>query len=183
MADNQFIPSHFAESLKSLSSQSKLPPVQQWNPPFCGDIGMRIQRDGSWLYMGSPITRPAMVRLFSTVLRHDDDGYYLVTPVEKVRIQVDDVPFVIVSMEREESSIHFTTNVGDEVILGKGHELRLIETKPYGLSPYVCVRDRLDALIHRNVYYQLVDIAEERLLDGKMQVGIASAGEFYSLEN
>ena len=119
--------------------------MDRWNPPFCGDIDIYIAHDGSWYYQGSPIARESLVRLFASVLRRDDDNYYLVTPVEKVRIQVADVPFVVVRADVRIDSMgpeyRFTTNVGDEVLLSSEHPLRLAED---GI-PYIKVRDRLNA--------------------------------------
>lgn len=160
-----------------------LPPVHTWNPEFCGDIDMRIARDGSWHYMGTPIGRKRMVRLFSTILRHDADGkFYLVTPVEKIGITVDDAPFVAVLMEVEgegpDRTIAFRTNVGDHVILDAEHPLRVEEDpdtrEP---SPYILVRDRLEALIARSVFYDLVELAEE---EGGV-LGVRSRGRFFPL--
>ncbi|MDP0563560.1 MAG: DUF1285 domain-containing protein [Candidatus Endonucleobacter sp. (ex Gigantidas childressi)] len=168
------------ERVKCLPAD-KLPPMHLWDPPFCGDIDMRILRDGRWLYMGTPIIRPAMVRLFSTVLRKEnDDCYYLVTPVEKVRIQVDDAPFLIVSWQQERGCLLFSTNVGDQVPLNQEHELTVTENTRESF-PYVRVRGRLNALVHRNVFYQLVEIAEEREVGGESFLGVSSAGYFYTL--
>ncbi|KEQ14185.1 hypothetical protein GZ77_07030 [Endozoicomonas montiporae] len=168
-----------AVTLQSLETKG-LPPVNDWHPDFCGDIDMRICSDGHWEYMGSPIGRESMVRLFSTVLRHDDDGhFYLVTPVEKVRIRVDDAPFIAVSVEQISHQHVFTTNVGDKVILNPQHPLRLSD-EGAGV-PYILVRDRLEARIHRNVYYELVNRAELRMLDGQEQLCITSGDHYYSL--
>ncbi|TNE38156.1 MAG: DUF1285 domain-containing protein [Alphaproteobacteria bacterium] len=179
------------EVLRGLSeAQGKdgkgLPPVHLWNPEFCGDLDMRIARDGTWFYMGSPIKRERLVRLFSTVLRHDeDDKYYLVTPVEKIGIQVDDAPFVVVDMdvhgEGEAQVIVFTTNVGDETVAGPEHPLRMtFDPETREPAPYVHVRARLDALINRAVYYKLVDLAVEEDVDGILQFGVWSAGTFFA---
>lgn len=164
------------------SGKKGLPPVHMWNPTFCGDIDMHINRDGSWDYMGSVISRPAMVKLFSTILRHDEDGkYYLVTPVEKVGIRVDDAPFVAVELrvegEGRDQILHFRTNVDDTVVLDGDHPLR-IEFAPNGEpSPYILVRARLEALIGRSVYYQLADMVVEK--DG--EYGVWSVGTFFAL--
>lgn len=161
-----------------------LPPVHKWNPPYCGEIDMEIRRNGQWFYMGTPIGRPALVRMFSTVLRHDDDGYYyLVTPVEKVRIRVEDAPFLAVTVERHEeggqSYLRFTTQTGDVVVAGRDHPIRVSFRDDLEPSPYVHVRDRLDALISRNVYYQLVDWGIETAAEGKPALAVESAGERY----
>ncbi|MDF3029764.1 MAG: hypothetical protein K0R03_322 [Moraxellaceae bacterium] len=161
-----------------------LPPVHKWDPPYCGELNMEIRRNGQWFYMGTPIGRPALVRLFSTVLRHDDDGYYyLVTPVEKVRIRVEDAPFLAVQVERHEDGglqyLKFTTQTGDVVVAGPDHPIRVSFRDDLEPSPYVHVRDRLDALISRNVYYQLVDWGEETEVDGRPALALSSAGQRY----
>lgn len=163
-----------------------LPPVHLWNPPFCGDIDMRIARDGSWHYLGTPIGRPAMVRLFSTVLRRDGDSYFLVTPVEKVGIQVEDAPFVAVRLEvsgeGEGQQLRMITNVDDEVELGHEHPLHVEQDTQTGQpSPYVHVRANLEALVHRNVFYQLVELAVPRQVDGLEWLGVWSGGVFFPL--
>ena len=138
-----------------------LPPVHLWNPPHCGNIDMRIARDGTWFYQGTPIGRPALVKLFSTILRHDDDGYVLVTPVEKVGITVDDAPFVAVDFQRQGDDLIFETNVGDRVTADAAHPIRVTRDPATGEpSPYVLVRDRLEALIDRKSFYRLVDLGE-----------------------
>ena len=165
-----------------------LPPIHLWNPPFCGDIDIEIRRDGSWHYMKSPIGRAPLVRLFSTILRReDDDHYYLVTPVEKVRIRVADAPFLAVAAEIEGEgegrTIRFRTNVEDEFTLDADHPLRVeIDPETGEPSPYVRVRDRLDALINRAVFYELVNAAEEREgPDGAAVLGVVSAGRFWPI--
>ena len=179
MSEDKYSPASLAVTLQPFADRG-LPPVHDWNPGFCGDIDMRIRADGHWEYMGSPIGRESMVRLFSTVLRHDNDGcFYLVTPVEKVRIRVDDVPFVAVLVERMGEQLIFTTNVGDRVTLDPQHPLRLSDEES-GV-PYILVRDRLEARIHRNVYYELVNMAELQTLNDKEQLCIISGGHYYSL--
>ena len=163
-----------------------LPPVNDWNPPFCGDMDMRIARDGSWHYLGSPIGRQALVRLFSTVLRRDeDDAYYLVTPVEKVRIVVDDAPFVAVGLEVEgdgdQRRLTFVTNVGDRVTADAAHPLRVEFTDDGQPAPYVRVRDRLEALISRAVYFDLAELGSVRSDDDGTEFGIWSCGCFFPL--
>ncbi|MFN3232748.1 MAG: DUF1285 domain-containing protein [Alphaproteobacteria bacterium] len=163
----------------------KLPPVELWNPDIEREIDMRIARDGAWFYQGSPIERKRMVQLFSTVLRHDDDGeFYLVTPVEKLRITVEDAPFVAVAAdvlnEDADQTIVFRSNVDDEVIAGPDNPIR-VETDPQTgePSPYVLVRKNLWALIARSVFYRLVDAGEERVIDGVAQLGLVSQGAFF----
>ncbi len=166
-----------------------LPPVHLWNPPFCGDLDMRIASDGTWYYMNSPIGRKPLVRLFSTVLRHDEDGkYYLVTPVEKVGITVDDAPFLAVQMSVEaegaQQVITFTTNVGDQFSVDEDHPLRFeTEKQTDGLKPYVLVRGRLEALINRAVLYDLVALGCEHEVDGNSRFGVWSSGRFYPMAN
>lgn len=162
-----------------------LPPVHLWNPPFCGDLDMQIKRDGTWHYLGSPIGRERLVRLFSTVLRRDeDDKYYLVTPVEKIGITVDDVPFLAVAMKVEGTGknqvLSFTTSVGDEVTVDGEHPLRfVIDEKTGEPAPYVLVRARLEALINRAVFYDLVELGVEKEIDGAMWFGVWSSNTFY----
>lgn len=163
-----------------------LPPVHLWNPPFCGDIDMRIARDGTWFYLGTPIGRKPMVKLFSSVLRKDGDDYFLVTPVEKLGIRVDDAPFVAVALdvegEGENQRLRFTTHVDDEVVAGAAHPLRVALDPVSGEpAPYLLVRANLEALIHRNVFYQLVDLAVEREIDGQVWLGVWSDGEFFPI--
>lgn len=165
----------------------KLPPVHLWEPEFCGDIDIRLARDGTWYYMGSPIGRKRMVKLFSTVLRRDEDGkHYLVTPVEKLGITVDDAPFVAVEAnlygEGEEQTIVFRTNVDDEVIADADHPIRVeVDPATGEPSPYVLVRDRLEALIARPVFYQLVDAGVERQSGGGTCLGVWSKGIFFEI--
>jgi uncharacterized protein len=141
-------------------------PVEMWNPPYCGDIGMAIQRDGTWLYAGSPIGRMPLVKLFASVLRRDADGrHYLVTPAEKVDVTVADAPFLAVEMEVRgdgaDRTLVFRTNVDDIVHCGPDNPLRFVEEPGSGgLKPYLRVRGRLDALVTRALYYDLVELAE-----------------------
>lgn len=161
-----------------------LPPVHLWNPPFCGDLDMRIKRDGTWHYLGSPIGRERLVRLFSTVLRRDGDDYFLVTPVEKIGITVDDVPFLAVAMKVEgngqDQVLSFTTSVGDDVTVDGEHPLRFIVDEKTGEpAPYVLMRGRLEALINRAVFYDLVELGVEEKMDGVMWFGVWSSSVFY----
>jgi hypothetical protein len=159
-----------------------LPPVHLWNPPDCGDIGLRIARDGSWFYQGSPIGRPALVRLFSTILRKDPDGHVLVTPVEKVRVEVEDAPFIATRVERRaDATLLFVTNVGDEVCADAGHPLRFDAGAAGGLKPYLRVRGDLWALASRPVFYELVDLGETRQIDGREMFGVASGDAFFAM--
>ncbi|WP_152224527.1 DUF1285 domain-containing protein [Pseudomonas sp. SCB32] len=163
-----------------------LPPVHLWNPDCCGDIDMRIARDGTWYYLGTPIGRKPMVRLFSTIIRRDGDDYFLVTPVEKCGITVDDAPFVAISLvvegEGEQQVLRFTTNVEDEVVADAAHPIRVeLDPQTQEPSPYVLVRVNLEALIHRNVFYQLVELAVSREIDGQEWLGVWSSGEFFPI--
>ena len=164
-----------------------LPPVDRWNPEFCGDLDMEIKADGTWFYLGTPIGRMPLVQLFSTVLRKDEDGKtYLVTPVEKVGIRVVDAPFVAVEMnvsgEGDERVITFRTNVGDVVEAGPDHPLRFVdEDDTDGLKPYVHVRGRLEALVARPVMYEMVNHGEEIEVDGIAMFALRSKGMIFPI--
>ena len=158
-----------------LSEGRRLPPVHLWNPGTCGHSGMRIARDGTWYHEGRPIPRPEMVRLFSTILRREPDGgFVLVTPAEKLDIEVEDAPFVAVELKSEgegrERSLGFRLNTGDLIVAGADHRLRLD-----GARPYLEVRSGLDALIARPVYYELAEM-------GLQEGGVWSGGAFFTLE-
>jgi hypothetical protein len=168
----------------SAASKKGPPPLHLWNPPFCGDIDMRIARDGTWFYLGTPIGRPAMVRLFSTILKREGDAYFLVTPVEKVGITVDDAPFVAQDFRVEGSgrdqSVTFTTHVGDEATAGPDHPLRVTRDPVTGEpSPYVMIRAGLEALIDRKSFYRLVDICVHHDHQGGRWFGLWSGGVFF----
>jgi uncharacterized protein len=163
-----------------LAEAHRLPPVDKWNPTHCGDSLMRIARDGTWYHEGSPIGRPAMVRLFSTILRREPDGgFVLVTPVEKLDIAVDDAPFVAVEVksegEGEGRTLAFRLNTGDMIVAGPEHPLRF----DAGPHPYLEVRAGLDALVARPVYYELAELA---LAEGATPAGVWSGGAFFALE-
>lgn len=161
-------------------SERSFPPVERWNPPFCGDLDMEIKADGTWFYLGTPIGRMPLVRLFSTVLRKDEDGrHYLVTPVEKVGIRVEDAPFLAVEMVASGESPHrrltFRTNVGDIVEADADHPLRFeIGGSHDELKPYVHVRGRLEALVSRALMYDLVALGEEVDIDGVPNFAVRS---------
>ena len=166
------------------AQQGKGPaPVDKWNPPYCGDIGMKIRADGVWIYGGTPIGRMPLVKLFAGVLRKDADGrHYLVTPVEKVDVEVADAPFLAVEMEVRgsgcEQSLIFRTNVDDVVTAGPEHPLRFaVEPGSQGLKPYLNVRGRLEALVTRALYYDLVELAVN---DGG-GLGLWSDGAFFAM--
>jgi hypothetical protein len=173
------------EAANATPAGKGLPPVHLWNPPFCGDLDMRIASDGTWFYMGTPIGRVALVRLFSTILKREDGKHFLVTPVEKVGIRVDDAPFLAVEMLKENSergrSLRFRTNVDDWVNCDAAHRLRFEASADGGLTPYLHVRADLWAKVTRAIYYDLVDIGEERMVDGITMFGIASGGEFFAM--
>ena len=169
-----------AAAAQKAQSGKGLPPVHLWNPPHCGDIDMRIARDGTWFYQGTPIGRPALVRLFSTILRRDDDGYVLVTPVEKVGITVDDAPFVAVDFQRRGDDLVFETNVGDRVTADADHPIRVARDAETGEpAPYILVRDRLEALIDRKSFYRLVELGEVASVDGTDWFGLRSGTAFF----
>ncbi len=161
-----------------------LPPVERWNPDFCGDIDIRIAADGTWFYLGTPIGRPALVKLFSSVLRRDGDDYVLVTPVEKLGITVEDAPFQAVEMavegEGDACSIAFRTNVDDLVQVGADHAIRFEREAGGGLKPYVHVRRQLWARLTRALSYDLLALGEVREVEGVPMFGIAAAGAFYA---
>jgi hypothetical protein len=160
------------------------PPVHLWNPPFCGDIDMRIASDGTWFYQKTPIGRPALVKLFASVLKREGDKYFLVTPVEKVGIVVEDAPFLAVELKVEQDSrgpvLSFRTNVDDWVAAGPGHALRFdAEAATGGLKPFLHVRREMWAKVTRALFYDLVERGEERDVAGKAMFGVASAAEFF----
>ncbi len=176
---------NLAHAAKAASGKGP-PPVHLWNPPFCGDLDIRIARDGTWFYLGTPIGRKELVKLFSSILRRDGDGYFLVTPVEKVGIRVDDAPFVAVDFETRgdgrDRILTFTTQVDDRVVAGPDHPIRVERDSETGEpSPYVLVRARLEALIDRKSFYRLVDIGTVEDIEGVEQFGLWSAGEFFPI--
>lgn len=181
MSQDSFDPESFAREIPQIKGPA---PVDKWDPPFCGDIDMRIASDGSWYYQGSPIRRQAMVRLFSSILRRDDDGcHYLVTPVEKLRIRVDDCPFTAVLLDvsgsGRDTELSFTLNTGEEVLAGPDNPLNVDERdgEPH---PRLLVRGGLEALLARNVFYQLVAISQPSDSDESL-MGVWSRGGFFPL--
>ena len=180
------------EGLQALMSRAdgkdrSPPPVDKWNPPFCGDLDIRIARDGTWFYLGSPIGRQPLVKLFASVLRRDaDDRHYLVTPVEKIGITVDDAPFLAVEMAMtgtgEDQELTLRTNLGELVNVNEDHPLRFEkETDSGGLKPYVLVRGRLEALFTRALMYQLAELIVEREAAGGRETGSWSGGCFFAI--
>jgi uncharacterized protein len=166
--------------IAKLADEARLPPVESWNPTHCGHSEMRIARDGTWFHQGSPIGRPAMVKLFSTILRREPDGgFVLVTPAEKLTIDVEDAPFVAVEVKSEGDGpgrrLAFRLNTGDPVVAGPDHPLRF-EQRPDGPHPYLLVRKGLEALVARPFFYELADAAIE---EGASPPGLWSDGVFF----
>lgn len=175
-----------AASARAAAKSRGLPPVHEWNPPFCGDLDMRIARDGTWFYQGTPINRPQMVRLFSTILRKDGEAFFLVTPVEKVGITVEDAPFIAVDFDVEGSAkdqrLTFQTNVGDTCMAGPDHPIRIIKDADTGEpSPYVHIRAGLDARIDRKSFYRLIDLGTDETYDSERWFGVWSGGDFFPI--
>jgi uncharacterized protein len=168
------------------AAEGVIPPVEQWNPPFCGDIDMRIAADGTWHYLKTPIGRPALVKLFASILRKDEERYVLVTPVERVGIVVDDVPFLAVEMTVDgtgrDRTLAFRTNVGDWTTAGRDHALRFEPGASDGLKPYVHVRGGLWARVTRPLYYDLAALGETERIDGVDMFGIRSGGVFFAMD-
>ena len=145
------------------STESGLPPVDKWDPPFCGDLDIVIKRDGTWFYQGTPIGRKALVKLFAGVLKKENDDYFLVTPVEKVGIRVEDAPFLVTEWDTQDGVIVVTTNVGDSCILGEDHPVELrIDSASNTEVPYINIRRNLWARCHQNVFYQWAEIGQEK---------------------
>jgi hypothetical protein len=170
----------------SLPRENRGPaPVELWNPPFCGDIDMKIEADGTWFYQKTPIGRPALVKLFASILKREGDKYFLVTPVEKVGLIVVDAPFLAVELKVDHGDgqvLAFRTNVDDWVEAGPGHALRFIpESGTGGLKPYLHVRRELWAKVTRALFYDLVALGEEREVSGKRMFGVSSNGEFFAM--
>jgi uncharacterized protein len=172
-------------AVKAASGAKGPPPVERWNPPFCGDIDMRIAADGTWFYNGTPIGRPALVKLFASILRKDSDRFVLVTPVERVGIQVEDAPFLAVEMavegEAQGRRIAFRTNVDDLVRVDAAHPLRFEKDEAGGVKPYVLVRGGLWALVTRALTYDLVELGEDREVGGTMTFGVSVGETFYPI--
>src|SRR5512139_1816481 len=157
-------------------------PVHLWNPPFCGDLDMRIAADGTWFYLKTPIGRPALVKLFASVLKREGDKYFLVTPVEKVGLVVVDAPFLAVELavvrDARGQVLRFRTNTDDWVEAGPGHALRFEPAESGGLKPYLHVRCELWARVTRALFYDLVELGEERVIGGTRKFGVVSGGQF-----
>ncbi|MDV7144201.1 DUF1285 domain-containing protein [Tropicimonas sp. TH_r6] len=173
-----------AKAARDAAKSGGLPPVHLWDPPFCGDLDMEIRRDGTWFYQGTPIGRAPLVKLFSTILRRDGDAYFLVTPVEKVGIRVEDAPFLAIDANSAgtgaDQVLTFTTNVGDIVTAGPEHPIRVERDPETGEpSPYVLVRVNLEALIDRKSFYRLVELGEHHVQGGESWFGLWSGGSFF----
>jgi hypothetical protein len=171
---------NLAEAVGAAKSRGPAP-VEHWNPPFCGDIDLRIAADGTWFYEGTPINRPALVALFAGILRKDPERYVLVTPVECVGIKVDDVPFVAVAMSEEDGRLRIVTNLGDEVTVDENHGLRFTVEPDGGVKPYVHVRGDLWARLTRTLAMELLERTEGETRDGAEIVGVRSAGIFFPI--
>ena len=174
-----------AESLASAASRAGArgpAPVHLWNPPFCGDLDMRIARDGTWFHEGTPIGRERMVKLFASILKREGDRHYLVTPVEKVGITVDDAPFVAVDVAREGEDLRFVTNLGETALAGPDHPIRVVRDPETGEpAPYVEIRSGLEALIDRKSFYRLVELGETAPHEGADWFGVRSGGVFFPI--
>ena len=175
-----------ATTVMAATKTRGLPPVEKWNPPFCGDLDMRIARDGTWFYLGTPIGRLELVRLFSSVLRKDGDKYFLVTPVEKVGIKVDDAPFVAVDFtvvgEGKEQTLKFETQVGDFSTASGANPIRIVRDPKTGEpSPYVHIRAGLEALIDRKSFYRLIDLGIHETHNQEQWFGVYSSGTFFPI--
>ncbi len=180
------LPRGLAELQREMAHGRGLPPVEKWHPGFCGDSFMRIARDGTWFHQDTPIGRMELVRLFSTILRKDEEDYFLVTPAEKLSIMVDDLPFVAVLLSVQgagrSQNLVFTTNVGDQVVAGPDHRIIVhIDPRSEQPSPQLHVRQGLNARIARTVFYDLVDLATAGSGADKNHLGIWSDGVFFRL--
>jgi hypothetical protein len=183
----QKLPQSLADLLRHAeSSTRRKSPPKSWNPAFCGDLDMRIASDGTWHYLGTPIGRPALVKLFASILRKEADRYVLVTPVEKVGIRVDDVPFVAVEIEARteaagERRLLVRTNLDDVVAAGPDHPIRFVRDAADGLRPYILVHDDLWARATRAVMLELVDMAENGHGEDADAMGVYSQGAFFRI--
>ncbi|WP_370162056.1 DUF1285 domain-containing protein [Limimaricola soesokkakensis] len=174
-----------AENLASAASRAGArgpAPVHLWDPPFCGDLDMRIARDGTWFHEGTPIGRERMVKLFASILKREGDRHYLVTPVEKVGIAVDDAPFVAVDVAREGEGLRFTTNLDETAVAGPEHPIRVVRDPETGEpAPYIEIRSGLEALIDRKSFYRLVELGETAPHEGEDWFGVRSNGMFFPI--
>ena len=181
-AGPEAVPDRLAAEAARAARAGRLPPVHLWNPPFCGDLDIRIKRDGTWFYLGTPIGRAPLVRLFSTILKREGARYFLVTPVEKVGITVEDAPFVAVDVEAEGADLVFETNLGDRATAGPDHPIRVVLDPETGEpAPYVHIRAGLEARIDRKTFYRLVDLGRVEAVDGVEWFGVRSGGRFWPM--
>ena len=183
--ENGLSATSIVDSIKSLP-KNRIPPVEKWNPPFCGNLDIRIARDGTWFYLGTPIGRPELVKLFSSILKKEEDKYFLVTPVEKVGITVDDAPFVAVDFNQQNQGgsnvLVFETQVGDEIIAGPLNPIWIsINQETKEPSPYILVRKNLEALIDRKSFYRLADIGSHTKIENQNWFGVWSSNKFFPL--
>ena len=175
-----------AAAARAAIKSKTLPPVMNWNPPFCGDLDIRIARNGTWYYLGTPIGRFELVKLFSSILKIEDGKYFLVTPIEKVGIKVDDAPFVAVDFNEieviGEKALKFETQVGDEVIASDKNPIRVVrDAVSDEPAPYIHIRNGLDALIDRKTFYRLIDIGQHKKYKNEDWFGIESASAFFPI--
>jgi hypothetical protein len=168
---------------QQISSQNAaLPPVDKWSPEFCGDIDIQIKHDGTWFYMGTPIGRKALVKLFASVLKREDNHYFLVTPAEKVGIQVEDSPFIITQWQKADDKLALTTSTGNDLIISSENPIQIFADKKTGAYlPYALVRKNLWGRLHQNVFYQLAELGREQELDGKHHLMLNSGDYHFSL--
>lgn len=186
MSEKQHPLDSISAQVSAQDAPKGLPPVDKWNPPLSGDLDMQIRRDGSWWYQGTPIERPALVRLFASILKREGDDYFLVTPVEKWRIRVDDAPLHAIDVERCEidgrPALVFETLTGDRVVADADHPVRVVLDAATGEpSPYVRVRRNLDAVIMRPVFYRLVEMSQQQDTTEGSELVVESAGQRFSL--
>ena len=178
-------PDSLIAAAKAAQKDGKHPPVHLWNPDFCGDLDMEIRRDGTWFYLGTPIGRFPLVKLFASILKLEDGKYFLVTPVEKVGIRVVDAPFVAVDMDAagdgRDQVMTFTTNVEDVVVADADHPIRVERDETGEPSPYIHIRAGLEALIDRKPFYRMIELGESHEVEGVDMFGVWSSGQFFPI--
>lgn len=179
-------PNSIAEAIEAADRGHGLPPVQQWDPPSCGSIDIRISVNGTWYHEGCEIRKPRLIRLFSTILRKENDSFFLVTPNEKLEIVVEDAPFLAIDLDIEgtglDQNLTFTTSLGDRATAGLDNPLRVVMLSPnQAPSPYVLIRDALEAKIDRKCFYRMVEAGQQKIISGEQWFGVASGGHFFPL--
>lgn len=178
-------PDSLIAAAKAAQKDGKHPPVHLWTPDFCGDLDMEIRRDGTWFYLGTPIGRFPLVKLFASILKLEDGKYFLVTPVEKVGIRVVDAPFVAVDMDAagdgRDQVMTFTTNVEDVVVADVDHPIRVARDETGEPSPYIHIRAGLEALIDRKTFYRMIELGESHEVEGVDMFGVWSSGQFFPI--